>query len=582
MKENAAMWKSLMSALMAALLLSACATSKPDVAVSRPVDSAASLRALSQGKVSGFETQGGKAHVWRAIPFAAPPVGDLRWKAPRPAARWEGTRSGLAHAPWCLQVRSALDDGSSADAIANGALMGQEDCLYLNVYAPWMTADQAASAKLPVMMWIHGGSNTWGRAEQYDPSAFVAKENVIVAVIQYRLGPMGWFAHPDLRASAATEEDRTANFATLDQIAALKWLKTNAAAFGGDAANITVFGESAGGHNVAALLASPKAKGLFQRAIIQSGSFRSVSLADADSKGGQSGTAIAAKLAPGATGAALTDALRKVDANAIYAAFPSGGAFEPYRIIQDGIVLPTTPMRDAFQSPETFNAVPIMTGTNRDEVKLFSILNPKLVTWRMGLIPKARDPKLYNASSDYQSRAWRAAAVDGPASLMTAGGHKDVWSYRFDWDEQRTYMGANFSQLFGAAHSLEIPFVFGQYRFLGRGDQYVFTKKNEPGRLALSASMMGYWAEFARSGNPARGTVSGSPEWARWTSAEGAAHLMVFDTPTPRMIEDRDSPARIVQELSANPDLKTAERCAIASGLRGWIGDEGGTVAGCS
>ena len=465
-------------------------------------------------------------------------------------------RESLDNAPWCPQIRGPLDDGSSADAVPMGELMGQEDCLYLNIYAP---ATAANDGGLPVMMWIHGGSNTWGRAEQYDPSAFAAQENVIIAVVQYRLGPLGWFAHPALRASAESGDDRSVNFGVLDQIAALHWLRDNAAAFGGNSGNITIFGESAGGRNVAALVASRRASGLFHKAIIQSGLFDSVPLVEAERGSDQAATVIAHRL-----GAEDAASLRAVATADLFKAYPAGEAFDPPQLIEDGVVLPRGGIRAALTSPTTFNAVPIITGTNKDETKLWNILNPDLVRWRFGLIPQARDPEFFDLLSSYQSRLWRAVAVDEPAAQMVAGGHRDVWTYRFDWDEGRTYFGANFGQLFGAAHGLEIPFVFGQFRFLGDADKYIFTKANANGRAALSKAMMYHWAEFARHGTP-------GGDWPRW-SADGP-NLLLLDSPAGggvRMVSDDETADRVLADLRNDPRLTPGQRCKVFFELYAW------------
>lgn len=540
-----------------------------------PVVDQTANRTIAQGELAGYQHHRNAAHVWKAIPFAAPPVGDLRWRAPRPAAGWDGVRESLAEAPWCTQIRGRLDDGSTADAIPLGQMMGQEDCLYLNIYAPVMAAGDAPAAKLPVMMWIHGGSNIWGRAEQYDPSAFVAKENVIVAVVQYRMGPLGWFAHDALEDSALTDDDKSANFANLDHIAALDWLAANIGAFGGDAANITIFGESAGGHNVATLLGSARAKGKFHKAIIQSGSFASVSLADAKSDGPNAAEAVARNM----LGDKVTaEALRAAPIEDVYAmGFGSDlhvKDWQPPRIIADGIVVAKEGLAAAFESQETFNAVPIMTGTNRDETKLFNILDDEMTNWQLGMIPEARDPDFYDAVSEYQSRMWRVNAVDRPAQLMTAAGHDDIYAYRFDWDEAGTAFGADFAQLFGAAHSLEIPFLFGQFSFLGDADKWIFTEENEPGRLELSAAMMGYWAEFARNGKPGKGGANDLPQWQAWSNVAQTPNILILDSKADggvRFIASQENIASVANALFADKRNKTPETaCRVYQATMSW------------
>lgn len=559
--------KSVLGALLT-LVVCACQSTPPPATA---IDTSTTKR-VTGGSVVGFVDPATGVHVWRGIPFAAPPIGDLRWRAPRAVPNWEGVRRTVDHAPWCPQIRSALDDGSSADSVPLGDIMGQEDCLYLNVYAP----ANAVGQDLPVMMWIHGGSNTWGRAEQYNPSRLVADENVIVVVAQYRLGPLGWFAHSSIRAHADIPEDRSANFGTLDQIAALKWIRENAAVFGGSPKNVTIFGESAGGHNVAALLVSPLAKGLFHQAIIQSGSFNSVTWDFAETDSDQSGGRIMATKSSGAKSSKeATEDYRAISVADLFSLYRIGDGesdFAPPRIIQDGVVLPEMPLRDAFNSPSTFNAVPVITGSNKDETKLWNILDERLVKWRFGLIPIARDKKFYNSVSKYPSRMWRASAVDGPAANMVAGGHEDVWTYHFEWDEGRKYLGADFAHLFGAAHSLEIPFVMGDFKFLGDADKYIFTPQNEPGRLQLSSAMMRYWANFARSGDP--GGV-----WQRWM--QDGENILVLDSPAGggvRMLADQETEARIVADLNSDASVTETERCLIFTAMRYWAEDQDGIV----
>ncbi len=549
-------------------LLSACAGAKPAPAPA-PVAEPASLRRVSSGEVIGYASGG--AYVWRAIPFAAPPVGDLRWRAPRPPLAWAGQRAALKPSPWCPQVLNALD---GVPAKRYGEIVGQEDCLFLDIYAPAMPAGAAATARLPVMMWIHGGSNVWGRAEQYDASALAARQNVVVVVVQYRFGFLGWFAHEALRAGGSLPQDASPNFGTLDQIRALEWIRDDIAAFGGDAGRVTVFGESAGGHNVAALLVSPMAKGLFHRAIIQSGSFQTVPLAVAEGKEGtrlDSGNAIAAKLLPGGvTGAAL----RALPVKALFGAYSTKQReFDPPRVIADGIVLPAGGMLSALANPATYNSVPVITGTNRDEARFFNLLQPQLVKQAYGRFPKARDPVFFERLSDYQSRTWRAAAVDEPANIMAAGGHDKVWAYRFDWDEEGRVFVSHLDELIGAAHSMEIPFVFGRFQHLGALDRFAFTKANEPGRLALSGAMMSYWAQFAASGDPGRGVDGAQKPWTPWSNAPADPKLLVLDTEQGggvRMIADQESVQRIAAELFIDPAVPEDRRCFVFSVTKYW------------
>lgn len=560
---------------LAALVVSACAH---EVSAPAPEPDPATERTVTTGVLRGFVDTVTGAHVWRSVPFATAPVGDLRWRAPRPPARWSGTRVATAEAPWCPQVLSALDGVGKSEW---GKLVGQEDCLYLNIYAPPMAADTAKTARLPVMMWIHGGSNVWGRAAQYDGAALATKQNVIVVIVQYRLGPMGWLAHPALRESAETPDDASANFALLDHVRALEWIRDDIAAFGGDTGRVTVFGESAGGQNVVALLASPRARGLFQRAIVQSGSFRTETLESAegvDNDTKDTARGIASRLVPGApvTGAAL----RAVPLAAIYHAISTSREAQNLpRVIADGVTLPREGIEAVLADAAKYNAVPTILGSNRDEMKLFNALNPQLSRRALGVFPQPKDKPLFEAMSRYPTRNWRATAVDGPAAAMVAGGNPDIWTYRFDWDEEGAFLLTDLSEMLGAAHSMEIPFVFGHFKLLGTFDRFAFTDANASGRVALSDQMMGYWARFAADGDP-----GGTPAWTRYTVAPEAPSTMVFDSPDaggPRMVADHETQARLVSDLFADQSLKTdARRCAVFDSMTLWNPGMGGMDGG--
>lgn len=562
-------------AMLAGLAFAACAREAPPAP---PEPAEAAVRAVAQGEVIGFAA-GTRAHVWRGLPFAASTAGENRWRAPRPAPAWEGARVAVEHGPRCPQITNAFHRGEGYEP---GLVIGSEDCLYADVYAPAMSAGEAAAARLPVMVWIHGGGNVWGRAASYDGANLAANENVIVVAVQYRMGPLGWFAHDAIRESAETPADAGANFGTLDLIAALDWVRENAAAFGGDPDNVTIFGESAGGHNVASLLASPLAAGLFHRAIIQSGSFDSVPLHAAE-HGGQwpnHARAVAERL-----GAASAADLRAASVEDVYGALAlsESGYLDLPRIIEDGVVLPAGPLRAAFASPGGFNAVPVMTGVNRDEMKLFQMLDPEQTKRVLWLFPVARDQNRYDAASDTMSRLWRLRSVDEPAAMMAAGGHEAVYAYRFDWDEGGRFLFTDLSKLLGAAHAIEIPFVFNRFQLLGDLDRVMFQRKTEESRRALADAMGGYWAAFARQGAPGDGG-RGLPRWPRW--GEGA--LMRLDSAEsggPEVIEGAESFDAVLADLAADPRIDDAARCEIAAALLWWTPERRADVAeatGCA
>lgn len=548
-------------------IIASCAPTAEEAPAPR-VANDATLRQLSAGKIVGYQAPS-TAHVWLGAPFAASTAAENRWKAPRPAAPWDAIRQATEFAPACPQF--------SRDEETAGELLGSEDCLYLNIYAP----PNAQDKKLPVMVWIHGGGNVWGSASDYDASNLVMNEDVIVITVQYRLGPLGYFAHRSIRDTADTELDRAANFALLDLIASLQWVQTEIGAFGGDAENVTIFGESAGGHNVAALLGSPLATGLFHRAIIQSGGFNSVSLADAEEPNDgffNPSSVVVEKLNLDARShEGVAKGLRDTSLADFFAAYASTEEAAEARIsfdegekqfpdipimISDGVTLPEAPLRTLFSSVETFNTVPIITGTNRDELKLFFLASPELIKMRFGLFPVPRDQEEYDLVAEYSSRLWRIHAVDDPAKQMAAAGHPDVWGYRFDWDESGSILFTDFSKLFGAGHAMEIPFVFNNFNDFIVEAKHMFPEKYADSRNALSAAMGQYWASFARDGRPAANL---GPEWPRYADRP-TPQLMRFDSERDAgigILEGADSLDKWIEDLMSDTRIDDEGFCSF-------------------
>lgn len=530
------------------------------------------LRSLDTGTVRGYANPFG-GHTWLGVPYAAPPVGALRWAAPRPAPAWPGVRNVLLPGEPCIQFGSPLGGVGPA-----GSQQGSEDCLYLNVYAPKLDADARAGARLPVMVWIHGGGNTIGAASFYEGGVLAARENVLVVMINYRLGPFGWFALPE--GSTDDPLERSGNFGNLDTLAALRWVQRNAQAFGGDPDNVTVFGESAGATNSLALLVSPLAEGLFHRVIVQSNAYALAPFPAADAPNGSArvlrrllvlagraaNAASAEELAAQMSPAEAAAFLRSLDPWVVYSAFSGeDGAFAAFEtVFADGAVLRAGDLRDLLADPATHIDVPVIVGSNRDETKIFMAFDPRHVR-RFGGIPVAlRDPEAYDREARYRGLLWKADGVDAVASLLSRHG-APAWAYRWDWDEQgRAYGVVNLSRILGASHGLEIPFVLGFFD-VGPQSELLFDAANEVPRLELSQRMMGYWAEFARNGQPARGTATGSPEWSPWRDDPGIARLMVFDTSGGggvRMVDERVTREEVVALMEAEP-LNPTARCAL-------------------
>ncbi len=239
------------------------------------------------------------------------------------------------------------------------------------------------------------------------------------------------------------------------------------------------------------------------------------------------------------------------------------------RVIEDGVVLPAGPLRDAFASTATFNAVPIMLGTNRDEMKLFYLGDDRLTKKTLGFFVVARNQDLYDALTGYLTRLWRIRAVDLPAAMMTAAGHDSVYAYRFDWDDGGRFLFMDLKKLFGAAHGFEMPFVFGRFEHLGRADRLLFQKNTLSDREALSRAMGGYWASFVRDGVP---SCTGAPAWPVYGESGGS--FMRLDTASDggiEVINDADSLDALVADMKMDPRIDDAKRCMIVEEMGNWM-----------
>lgn len=542
------------------------------------------VRATATGEVIGA-ADGHDTYVWKGIPYAAAPTGDLRWRAPQPAADWEGRREAVSFGPSCPQFFNPISGMPGKD----GDVVGNEDCLSLNIWAPRDHAS-ADSEPLPVMLWIHGGGNTVGTAGTYYADVLASTQDVVVVTINYRLGLLGWFSHPALRETARSPEEASGNFGTLDTIAALQWVRDNIRAFGGDPNNVTIFGESAGGRDVYALLASPAARGLFHKAISQSGSLRVTQRAHAehytdDAERGMQNSSreVVARLliadgkAPDRDAAKeaaknmspqdLSAWLRGRPADDLLNSAESGfaGMYAAPQIFADGTVLPAEGIRAALTAPGA-QRVPFMTGSNRDEMKLFMAQDPGLVSSFLGFFVRVRDQAYYDRIAAYQSDHWKASAVDTAAAEMSVVGGAPVYAYRWDWDEGASNIFVDYPSLLGAAHALEISFVFGDFeRSLVPA---FFSDKGADERLRLSDAMMSYWTQFAHTGNPGQGRNGDLPEWGAWGGSDG--DFVVLDTDQDggiRMTDDGVTFANLKTQLINDTDLPGEMRCSIYAQL---------------
>ncbi|MCP5055537.1 MAG: carboxylesterase family protein [bacterium] len=572
-----------------ALLLACSSGPKPEAGADFT-----SIRQTPSGPVVGFTNTYG-SHAWLGLPFAQAPVGNLRWRAPRAHPTWNEPREALSFGSSCVQFASEMGGDLSADP---GEPVGDEDCLFLNVYAPRSEdAKAAAAANRPVLFWIHGGGNTIGTSAFYDGGRLAAEEDVVVVTVNYRLGAFGWFRNPALREGASPEES-SGNFALLDLAAALGWVREHIGSFGGDPGNITIFGESAGGHNVLMLYTSPIARGLFHRAIVQSGGTwaeqpaRGENPMDADEPGHEKSSAeivftrliaegiaedreAAKKRLAEMTHRELAAFLREQDAFALLGSYDDSGIgmYAMPKPFTDGVVLPADGIRGGLERPDGHADVPILLGSNRDENKLFLFFDPEYVDRWFGIWPQVHDEARYLTTAEYMTRHWKATGVDELAEILAPQQPGHVFGYRFDWDDEPTLLGKDLGQLLGAAHGFEIPFVFGHWN-IGPQTSLLFTEENLPGREALSTAMRSYWAQFAASGNPGRGRRGDLPAWKAWDPDEAAEKWLRLDAAAEgglRMAREIETSAGIIAALSDDARLTDpANRCAVARAMLDW------------
>ena len=450
------------------------------------------------------------------IPFAAPPVGALRWKAPQTAPAWEGTRDATAFSPTCWQPLSP--PGAFYDS---GEIERSEDCLYLNVW----TGAEHAEAGLPVMVWIHGGGLQTGAGSTflYDGESLAGRGTVLVT-INYRLGPMGFLAHPEL--SAESESGSSGNYGILDQIAALQWVQANIVRFGGDPNRVTIFGESAGSWSVNYLTASPLAAGLFQRAIGHSGGifWPMPRLADAESEGAR----VAERL-----GAGDLAAMRAASVEEVYEAAGESEALQ-FVGLNDGHVFPRD-IYDIFAAGEQ-NDVDTIVGFNSDEgTALFAGAGGvTLADYRQSLADAYGEHaeamfSVYPAENDEQARvaayentadsffAWQMRTW---ARLQSGTGSKPARMYYFSrvppWDEAGTY---------GSYHAAEIIYAFDNLHKSGESRDEIgpFNHAWDDTDRALASTMSAYWVNFAATGDP---NGDGLPDWPVYDpGADGVLEL---------------------------------------------------------
>jgi len=513
--------------------------------VSKEKISPDALITTPQGPVQGVSTEDETIYNFKGLPFAAPPIGELRWTAPTPAPKWNETYVADTFGNRCMQPSDVeggfftrLIEGHGLGKIKNFLITRavaaekpspmSEDCLYLNV----RTGNLNGETQQPVMVWIHGGGHQFGSSDfNYYQSNALPKKGVVLVTINYRLGAMGYMAHPAL--SKTDPNGVSGNYGTLDQIAALKWVKDNISAYGGDPNNITIFGESAGGWSVTELMASPLAKGLFHKAIGQSGasSYHMGQMEGAGvgwPSGYQTGSMVAAALG---FNAPTADQLRAVPAETLQSVITEEMS-EGFHHIRDGYVFPEN-VGIAFTKGE-YNKVPMLFGYNSDEGTLFFPDDPQPTVWLADTKPGDATSLKTQLSKAFPGNAEKLIELYGLDTDFAEGGTQMMGDEIFgvniryvarqnEGQGEDSYLyyfsrvPPSKTQTLGAFHAAKIPFVFGSYEpILGH------SKEDE----ALAELMQNYWVNFAKTGNPNGENLPGWPKhngehWMHLTANTG-------------------------------------------------------------
>lgn len=471
-----------------------------------------------EGEVRGFQENAPEACAWKGIPYAAAPVGDLRWRATKPALARTGVFDATQVGMSCPQKEEITSGGKSVGF--------SEDCLFLNIWSPKKDGD------FPVMVFFHGGGFQQGSGGygMYNGKYLAGEKDVVLVTVNYRLGNLGYLALPELKSE--DPNGSTGNYGILDQVQALKWLKANVKNFGGDPGRITIFGQSAGAMSVCALMVSPLSEGLFERAISMSGPCELFFSLD---EGFERGKKMVETV--GCSGDNVLACLRSKPFESLVVKSGNrllnlGVTYAPH---VDGYVLPDFPIKMMAQGK--YHKVPFMVGNTREEIKLYTmmfsgtgLIQPSTINWLMRKLAgnladdalKMYSYKDYRKPIDLFLNVANDMVFAGPAWQMgeAMSGKNPVYMYRVDWNDH------NFPRKMGSFHGMDIPLVFGTLQDKNLMTSLMANKKVIERAKPLSGQMMDYYTNFAKSGNPNR---QGLLEWPAYDTAK--KNRMILDTP---------------------------------------------------
>tara|TARA_A100001388_G_scaffold262443_1_gene232021 strand:+ start:137 stop:1993 length:1857 start_codon:yes stop_codon:yes gene_type:complete len=531
------------------------------------------------------ETNNNKLYAYFGIPYAQPPVGELRWKAPRDVNEYEETRLAVERPNRCPQLAGTID--SIEEGFTVGEIIGSEDCLYLNIFVSEKAKN--SETKLPVMVWIHGGSNVSGYGADviYTDGDFALDHEIILVTINYRLGPFGWFYNSAININADNALDASGNYGTLDIIKSLEWVNKNISYFGGDEKNITIFGESAGARNINSLMISPLSERLFTKAISQSGYLVSDELITAENDYEVGSNTLLKALAT-SKNKKLEDQLAKKDflyslsvdeiLNFYRRSVDQNNLVDVPNILPDGNVIPKEGLYKSFELKKMHDK-PIIFGSTRDEEKLFMVFDEYFINRPLGFLSwldsrfnfyiKPKDSQYYDIYSKYMTESTILGATHLPSRFSSLQNTSPVFAYRFDWDEEP----GDWSFLIGAGHAMELGFLFKTKSLTEENKTSIAQLLYDPEKmdtdLQLANQMGKYWVNFAYDNDPNINPYEMNNKWLEWNSKMNEERFLVLDTTNDKgivMYNAELSESSILQGLESE-NISNEKKCYVIDSL---------------
>ncbi|GAU76696.1 carboxylesterase family protein [Fusibacter sp. 3D3] len=510
------------------------------------------LQTTSYGQVEGQLSNESLSIEWLGVPYAAPPIDELRWLAPQPPEKWSGVLATKSYKEKAMQL-------------SGKEIIGSEDCLYLNLYRP-----NTAETDLPVLVFIHGGNNQTGTSQDFKGEKLAVASNSIVVSIDYRLAALGWINLPALKTGDPLTD--SGNFGLLDIHEALTWVNGNIKAFGGNPYNVTLSGQSAGGRDVMAALISPIFKGDFQKAFAISGGMTVTDPAVGQAIDAKALTTLVVEDGIKATASeaiawlntdaqAVKNYLRSLPGKRITGLMDNAAirmSVFPH-LFADGYVLPKEGF--AVLSTGNYNKVPTLLGSCEDEFSVFAGTDPMFVGALFGgtlatdevLLPQ------YTFASTYGSMLYTGFNADRSAEIMAdVHGQPDVYAYRFAWGKDQDVIGSGLGSLLGAFHGVDMDFLKGRYESFVSSN---YTVENLQGRDALVSALHAYLKNFLYTGNPNGPDL---PVWTAWSNAENAGKLMVLDADKKEaklgMTDEYIIESEVFKAIDADKTLPTGQK----------------------